>query len=158
MEINDYHNYLIYEDGRVFTKKNNRFLKQATDRKGYKYVDLWNNGRKNFRIHRLIAIHYIPNPENKPQVDHIDRDKSNNNINNLRWVSKSENQQNTIVRKTNKLGIKNICYDKRKDKYNFQKRINGVRHQKWFKTLDEAIEYKNDYCAVLTSAPVVPSV
>ncbi len=62
--------------------------------KGYLRVTLYKDGsRKNFLIHRLIATHFIPNPENKPQVNHIDGNKINNNIDNLEWVTPSENTQ-----------------------------------------------------------------
>lgn len=96
MEIADYPNYLIYEDGRVFSKKRRKFLKPSENKVfGYHYITLCKDGkRKQFRVHRLVAIHYIPNPDNKPEVDHIDRDRINNHVSNLRWVTGSENCQN----------------------------------------------------------------
>ena len=62
-------------------------------RYNYLYVNLNNNGIKQFRVHRLVAIHFIPNPNNLPQVNHIDGDKNNNSINNLEWCTRSENSQ-----------------------------------------------------------------
>lgn len=53
-----------------------------------------NKIRKRYLVHRLVAITFIPNPENKPEVDHIDRNIFNNSVENLRWVTKSENCQN----------------------------------------------------------------
>ena len=95
MEIQDYPNYMIYEDGRVYNKNSNRFLKPSTNNRGYLTVCLSNNGKhKMMSIHRLIALYYIPNPENKSYVDHIDRNKQNNNIENLRWVTTRENSSN----------------------------------------------------------------
>jgi hypothetical protein len=107
-----------------------------------------NNGKgKSCRIHRLIALHYIPNPENKPEVDHINRDRTDNRIENLRWATKSENMQNKGVAKSNKLGIKNIHYEEQygKSSYRYQKKINGKNIRKRFKTLEEAIQFKNEY-------------
>ena len=143
MEIQGYPNYLIYDDGRVFSKKSDRFLKSSPNSCGYLLIRLWNEeDKKTFTIHRLVALHYIPNPENKPFIDHISRDKQDNRKENLRWSTRSENSQNRDIFKNNKLGIKNICYDKSQNRYSYEKRINGVKHRKYFKTLQEAIDYK----------------
>jgi len=145
MEIVGYENYLIYEDGKVQNKKTKRYL-STCDNNGYLQVGLYQNGRhKNYKIHRLIAEHYIPNPDNRKEVDHINRNKKDNRIENLRWVTRSENNLNTTVQKDNALGIKNICYDKTYDRYDYKKTIMGQRHRKTFKTLEEAIAYKKDY-------------
>ena len=69
-------------------------LRYVNPKNGYVYVYLCNNGRnKNARLHRLVAETFIPNPENKPQVNHIDGDKTNNKINNLEWCNQSENEK-----------------------------------------------------------------
>jgi hypothetical protein len=96
MEVEGYPNYLIYEDGRVWSKfGKGRFLKQNSDGCGYLFVVLQKNGtRKQVTIHRLLGKAYIPNPENKPQVDHIDNNRQNNDISNLRWVTHGENNRN----------------------------------------------------------------
>ena len=63
----------------------------------YDYVRVRLNGR-NYLYHRILARHFIPNPNNLPQVDHIDRNKTNNSIENLRWVSAGENLRNRTMR------------------------------------------------------------
>jgi len=150
MEIQGYPNYLIYPDGRVFSKSRpgtngatlpERFLKLRDDGQGYKRVILYGETKKPFKVHRLVAIHYIPNPENKPEVDHKNRNKEDNRVENLRWVTKSENQQNTIVRPGNLLGEKNI--KKYETGFQFRKIYNGKHYNKTFKTLEEAIKYRD---------------
>ena len=95
MEIKDYEDYTISEDGKVWSKYKNRFLKPCLDSIGYLYFGLSkNNKQKNFSIHRLLAIHFIPNPDNKPTVDHIDRNKTNNSLSNLRWATHLEQNEN----------------------------------------------------------------
>ena len=146
MEIQGFEDYLIYEDGRVFSKRRNKFKKPAIDTPGYKYVNLYKNTKqKNFRIHRLVAEHYIPNPENKPEVDHINRDRLDNRIENLRWASRSENNQNKGMESRNTSGHKNISYHKGGDGWEFAKIINGKLTRKFFKSLEEAIEFKHSF-------------
>ena len=129
MEIQGYNNYLLYPDGRVWSKyRKGRFLKQHIQYKGYVFVVLYNNNNKGKRlfIHRLIAIHYIPNPENKPQVDHINR-RNDNRIENLRWATPSENQQNQGMFNNNTSGIQHIRYCEQIKAYQFEKQINDIR-------------------------------
>lgn len=77
-----------------------RILKPCNDREGYKNVVLCiNQQRKTFRLHRLVAIAFIPNPENMPEIDHIDANRSNNNVDNLRWSTRKTNSNNPITRK-----------------------------------------------------------
>lgn len=72
-------------------------LKTTPNNWGYYTIGLRKNGKvKQYRISRLIAEAFIPNPDNKPYVDHIDTDKSNNRVDNLRWVTPSENSNNPL--------------------------------------------------------------
>tara|TARA_R100000951_G_scaffold26099_1_gene22147 strand:- start:112 stop:576 length:465 start_codon:yes stop_codon:yes gene_type:complete len=142
MDIIGYENYLIYNDGRVYNKKHNKFLKQATDNCGYKHLTLCKEGKgKTHRVHRLVAEHYIPNPQNKKCVDHINRIKTDNILENLRWATHSENGQNTIKQNNNTSGHKNICYD-RHIGWVFKKIIRGKRTTKSFKSKIDCICYK----------------
>jgi hypothetical protein len=146
MEINGYPTYLIYEDGRIYSKYLKKFRITHIDNNGYIRIRLCKDGiGKTFKVHRLVAEHYIPNVENKPQVDHINRNRSDNRVENLRWVTRSENGQNQIVHRNSKTQIKNISYLCKQKLYQYTKKINKQKHSKYFKTLEEAIEYKKNY-------------
>lgn len=83
--------YSVSTEGQVYTHKYKKILKPRS-KKGYLNVSLSKNKkRKEFKIHRLVAIDFIPNTENKEQVNHIDGDKNNNKVTNLEWVTQSEN-------------------------------------------------------------------
>lgn len=84
-----------------------RILKPRVNRHGYFQITLVNEtGRKTFSLHRLVAMSFIPNPENKPCVDHLDCNRENCAVENLRWVTYSENALNPITnaRQRNKIG------------------------------------------------------
>ena len=92
MIIKKYPNYSITKDGIVINNKTNKVLKPRIDKYGYYKVALSLNGlAKELRIHRLLALTYIPNPENKCDVNHIDGNKINNDLSNLEWATRSEN-------------------------------------------------------------------
>ncbi len=144
MEVQNYSDYLIYDDGLVFSEKSNIIMKTSKNNFGYERIQLCKNGKiKAFKIHRLVAEHYIPNPENKSDIDHIDGNKLNNNVSNLRWTTRSENNNNYKPRyKNNKLNHKNISYCKRYKRYQFKKTIYKKNHVKYFPTLTDALCYK----------------
>lgn len=96
-KIEGFDRYYISKTGQILdidydrTKKN-KLLKQQTTLDGYKFVQLSKNGKiYNKRIHRLVAQAFIPNPNNYPQVNHKDEDKTNNNVDNLEWVTAKYN-------------------------------------------------------------------
>ena len=142
MEIQGFPDYLVYDDGRVFSKKTRKFMKCNDNGGGYLQVSFHLDKIYTHKIHRLVALHYIPNPNNYPQVDHIDRDKRNNNVSNLRWVDSSMNNQNKGEYCNNKSGHTNIYYLKCRDRWIYKKTIRGKIIRKQFKTLEEAVAYK----------------
>ena len=107
--------YSVWENGDVYShfKRNDkqwvvlekpyRKLKPNLNRKGYKQVFLGKGDNKHatIRVHRLVALAFIPNPENKPQVNHIDCNKLNNNVDNLEWVTNSENHKHKCEHELN---------------------------------------------------------
>ena len=148
MEIQGYPNYLIYDDGRVYGKRRRGskgdFLRPGLATNGYLTVALCHCGvQKTKSIHRLLAEHYIPNPTNRPCVDHIDRNRQNNDLSNLRWVSSKQNQYNTGKRSDNKTDHVNISYSEERHRFVYCKKpYNGKSIQKRFKTITEALCFK----------------
>lgn len=83
-------NYLIDEEGKLFNTKTNKYLTGFLDKDGYRIYHV-NPNQKAFMAHRLVAEAFLPNPNNLPFVNHIDENKSNCELSNLEWVSRSQN-------------------------------------------------------------------
>lgn len=84
--------YYIYEDGTIKHKKTGKIKKVSYTSKGYQRSEFnFCTGRKRYLVHRLVAQHFISNPNNKPHVNHKDMNKRNNHATNLEWVTVYEN-------------------------------------------------------------------
>lgn len=143
-QISNYGNVISKE--RIVKSKNNSFakkkecIKKAGITNGYKLVLLSKeNIEKGFLVHRLVAIHFIPNIENKPEVNHKDGDKLNNHFSNLEWVTRSENEQHSY---DNGLQISRKGSNHHFAKINEKDVLNMFQFQKDGKTKKEiAIKY-----------------
>jgi hypothetical protein len=136
-------NYEVSNLGNIRNKKTGRILKQRLNSNGYFYIDL--SYDKHLKVHRLIANAFIPNPENKPFIDHIDKNRTNNNMSNLRWATSQENARNRkSYSKTSK--YQGVTFDKSKNRFKARIMINrksvGIGH---YKTEEEAAIAYNDY-------------
>ena len=91
--IKDFPNYCITEDGRIWSNNKNKFISQTLNQKGgYLKVHLYKNGLDyNLYVHRLVAETFIPNPENLPQVNHLNENKLDNRVENLAWCTQQDN-------------------------------------------------------------------
>ena len=116
-EIEGYSNYMISNLGRVKSLNYNRTKKEKimkfnTHPNGYLMIMLSkNNKQKVFPIHRLVAEHFIPNPENKPCIDHINTIRTDNRVDNLRWVTHKENMNNPITKEKISKQVKQLTID-----------------------------------------------
>lgn len=118
--VSGFRNYIIYNDGRVYSKTFNKFLKVRWDRHYLYYNILNKNGLKKIAAHKLVAQNFLPNPDNKNLVIHIDGNKRNNHVSNLRWADRSERKkpsrdtaktrrgENNPLAKLTNLDVKNI--------------------------------------------------
>lgn len=85
-----------------------RILKQGIDTSGYNFVNLCKDKKqRSLMVHKLVAIAFIPNPLNKPQINHLDYNPQNNNVGNLEWVTAKENGQHSVINHKKKIKHRN---------------------------------------------------
>lgn len=127
--------YQVSNEGRVFSIRKNKLLSPVKNKKsGYIQVSL---NKNTHLVHRLVAEAFIPNTENKPVVDHINTIRTDNRIENLRWVTQKENNNNPITKKKyseSKMGEKNPVYGKKPWNYGVPqteelRKINSESHK-----------------------------
>ena len=155
-EIKGFENYILYEDGQIYSKYKNKFITPQLDTSsGYMRIKLWKNKEKTkFYFHRLLAEHFIPNnDETKIIVDHVNRDRLNNDLSNLRWVTYAESNKNRGLFKNNKLREKYIWEDIQPSgdhfNYYYKFRIHNI-HQKYYNalyySLEDVVKIRNEFC------------
>lgn len=101
--------YLVTSDGEIYSEFTKQRKTTEITKNGYERITLWKRGAgKHFSVHRLVAKAFIPNPNNYNEVNHIDGNKTNNNVSNLEWCNASQNMKhayknNLITPKTTKV-------------------------------------------------------
>lgn len=90
--IESFPNYTITDNGVIYSIKSKKIMKQHLDKDGYLVLNLSNNGvKKQCKVHRLVALSFIPNPEGFDTVNHINHNKQDNRASNLEWMSNLNN-------------------------------------------------------------------
>lgn len=137
--IKDFENYEVSNEGNVRNKINGKILKPRL-RNNYYAVHFYKNKKEtNKPIHRLVCEAFLYNPDNKPCIDHIDGDKFNNNLENLRWCNQKENCQNRKLSKKNTSGCKGVHFHKASNKWMAYITIDGIRiHLGLFENIEDA--------------------
>jgi len=148
IELPDWPDYLISTFGYVYSEKTGELvkLKGRKNKKGYLCVGLWKDGKQYpKRIHRLVAETLIKKVKGKECIDHINQIKTDNTVENLRWVNKRENSINKGLQNNNKSGVKGVSYDNYYNKWVAEINISkGKRKRKYFKYKEDAIKWRED--------------
>ena len=143
--IKGFEKYKIYEDGKIINKHGYEMKPNKTIN-GYLQLKLCKNSKhKNFLLHRLLGEAFIPNPDNKPFIDHIDRNRTNNELSNLHWVTSLENSNNRNMPNNNTSGNKNIYWNKSRNGWKFEKVFKDITYTKQSKNKQVVLDYKAQF-------------
>lgn len=116
--------YKISNQGRLFSYKRNRILKGWRNNEGYIHIRLWKNEEpKAFKVHRIVAFHFMEKINDKNSINHINGIKDDNRVENLEWCNQSENMKHAYsILNRNKMGfqknwrkMQEKCYDSIQD-------------------------------------------
>lgn len=126
MIIQSYPDYFISTYGNIENWRTGKYLKHQVDVNGYSTVRLHKDKKgKTMRVHKLVAEAFLQKVEGKLYVDHIDRNRTNCNLSNLRWASLSENGINKSKQSNNTSGIVGVCFDKSRNKWKAWLNVEG---------------------------------
>ena len=140
--ITGFETYEVSNLGNVRNIITGRLLKLCLSTAGYHRVCL---NKKCHNVHRFVALAFIENPENKEFVDHIDKNRTNNNVNNLRWATRTENNINKTLRKDCITGIAGVSFYKRLNKWCVRIHINGIKkHIGYYIDFNEAVKIRKE--------------
>ncbi|MET2121521.1 NUMOD4 domain-containing protein [Enterococcus faecalis] len=155
--IKDYCEYYeVSSQGDIRSKKTGKILKPYKNGKGYLIITLSKNGKnKKMRVHRLVAQAFLENPNNLPDVNHKDYDRTNNCVSNLEWMGRKENVQysskngnfvKSAPTKRSTTGVRGVSWSKEKTMWRVRIYENGKRkHIGYFKEFEQAVIARKEY-------------
>ena len=138
-------NYQISSDGQVRNTTTLKILALKTDRYGYHQIGLRISGDRTkhfFKVHRLVATYFIEEPFDR-QTDHIDGNRTNNNVENLRWVDCATNNLNRKLTSWTTNTTKELYISEYNNGYMLRINRKDYQFHKWFKTFDDALKQRN---------------
>jgi hypothetical protein len=152
--IAEYDTYSVSIFGQVRNDETGRVLKSGLNSRGYFQARLHKNGgQKSLLVHRLIAIAFIPNPESKEMVDHIDGNPINNSLENLRWATACENQHNRKISSNNTSSVKGVYWHKQNQKWCARINVDGKQmHIGYFETIEDSSRARQSKASELFGA------
>jgi hypothetical protein len=153
MDIDGFDNYSVSSKGRVINKITNKILKPLINHHGYNFVNLYNDRKHyNKKIHQLVANAFLFKEDDKSVIDHIDRNKMNNRVSNLRYVSLSDNSKNQTKHADSISKYKGVSFDKSNNKWIAKICIDGkLKHIGCYKTEVEAATAYNELVREISS-------
>jgi hypothetical protein len=144
VDIPNFPSYKINKEGVVINKEGEE---KAWHGKRYNQCSMYDIETKKMKTigqHRLLALTFIPNPQNLPHVDHINGDKRDNRLENLRWVTNADNEKNKGLSSRNTSGEKFICWDKGKERWKVQIIYEGKCFCRYLRTIEQAIQVRDE--------------
>jgi|SouAtlMetagenome_1021521.scaffolds.fasta_scaffold46389_1 hypothetical protein len=148
IELTDFPLYFASNFGNIYSEKTGKMkkMKPGKDKKtGYLKVCLYKDGKSYKLVHRLVCETFLKKIKDKPFVDHINRIKTDNRLENLRWVNGRENNINTGISNRNTSGTKGVCFRKTTKTWCASIYIESNKmKQKYFKTKECAIKWRSE--------------
>lgn len=143
-EIPGFPSYKINRQGTVINKDGEEKTWHGARYNQCSMYDIETKDMKTMSQHRLLALTFLPNPNNYPDVDHINRNKRDNRLENLRWYAKSDNEKNKGLSVRNTSGEKFISWDSSKERWKVSIIYEGKQFRRYLRSIEEAIQVRDE--------------
>ena len=148
--------YCIERDGRIWSCRYKKYMKSSKRKDGYWHIGLRKEGRgDNKLVHRLLAIQFIPNPDNLPCVDHMNKNRTDNRLCNFRWATCKDNSHNRSINKNNTSGKAGVYWREDCKKWVAAWQANGKRHSVRYVKFEDAAARRDKEVALYYNCPAI---